>query len=116
MRRPDDKIWGRTTELFHNNTTSTHYIEIKAGGYCSQHRHAQKENVFYVIEGELEITWWDGDIEMVISIKAGEYDVIKVGVWHMFRAITDVKCVEMYDYKYDGVDIERRTEGGCSKA
>ena len=116
MRRPEDKVWGRTTRLFRNSTTSTYYLEIKAGGYCSQHRHMQKENVFYVAEGELKVTRWGGDIERVITIKAGEHDVVGVGVWHMFRAITDVKCIEIYDYKYDGVDIERRTQGGSERS
>ena len=114
MKRPIGKIWGRTTELFRNDTMSTHYLEIEAGGYCSQHRHMQKENVFCVIEGELEITWWDGDDDRKVVIMAGEHDTVSIGVWHMFRAITHVKCIEIYDYRYDGVDIERRTAGGLN--
>ena len=40
------------------------------------------------------------------------YFIIAPGIWHKFHALTDVKCIEIYEYLYDGVDIERRTEGG----
>ncbi len=115
----EEKIWGRTTELFRNGTTSTHYLEIKKGGYCSEHRHAQKANVFYLIEGELRIWFgasgvWDIHGASVLSEK---YRVIRIepGTWHKFHALTDVKCIEIYDYKYDGVDIERRIAGGLGE-
>ena len=116
--KSEEKIWGRTTELFHNNTTSTHYLEIKKGGYCSEHRHAQKSNIFYMIEGDLKITTWSRDDEdsMVLTPHSLHINfnnmVIRPKIWHKFHAITDVKCIEIYDYKYDGVDIERRAEGG----
>ncbi len=112
MRRKE-KIWGWTTELFRNNTTSTHYLEIKKGGYCSEHRHAQKVNLFFIISGTLEITTWSIDDDDYTWVRecTGSY-VIPVGTWHRFRALTVVKCIEIYDYKYDGVDIERRTVGG----
>lgn len=109
----EKKVWGNTIELFRNNTTSTHYLEINSGGYCSEHKHAQKENIFYVIEGELEIVWWDDDgMEHRHWIAKENCFTIPVGVWHCFRALTSVKCIEIYDYKYDGIDIERRTQGG----
>jgi mannose-6-phosphate isomerase-like protein (cupin superfamily) len=107
-----NKVWGETTELFNNNGSSTHYLEVKAGGYCSEHKHEQKDNVFYVIEGRLEIASWVGDEKHIRVLGRGDGYRIPVGVWHMFRALTDVKCVEVYDYKYDGVDIQRRTQGG----
>ncbi len=116
MLRPEEKVWGTTAELYRNGTTSTHYLEMKAGGYCSEHRHAQKVNIFYVIEGDLEITWWDGGNRRSAVVMNGQYDIVPIGIWHMFRAITNVKCIEIYDYQYDGVDIERRTEGGYDNA
>ncbi len=108
----EEKIWGFTTELFRNNTTSTHYLEIKKGGYCSEHRHAQKENIFYIISGELQIVFWSEKRRHTSTFTAGTGSIIPVGIWHKFHALTDVKCIEIYKYKYDGIDIERRTEGG----
>ncbi len=112
--RPQEKVWGTTMEVFRNNTASTHYLEIKRGGYCSEHRHAQKSNIFYVLEGELEIVWWlagDGHSVILDGDKRRRFRV-PVGQWHKFHALTDVKCIEVYEYEYDGVDIKRRTEGG----
>ncbi len=113
------KVWGWTTELFRNNTASTHYLEIKKNGYCSEHRHAQKSNEFFVIEGRLELTIWTAHLpnaSIVVLTPGANHFSINPGFWHKFRALTDVKCVEIYDYKYDGVDIERRTEGGLKDA
>ena len=76
------KVWGGTTELFNNNTTSTHYLEIKKGGYSSEHKHAQKTNIFYVIEGELEIMFWVGDVDHLQLLKRGDVWMVTVGVWH----------------------------------
>ncbi len=106
------KVWGFTTELFTNNTTSVHILDIKAGGYCSEHKHTQKDNIFHIVEGELEVTSWIGCECYIDVFKASEECIIPIGVWHKFHALTDVKCIEIYDYKYDGVDIERRTVGG----
>ena len=110
-----EKVWGWTTELFRNNTTSTHYLEIKKGGYCSEHRHAQKSNIFFVIEGTLEISkWFDGQRQTIEidHIPRWNSSMIDPNIWHKFHALTHVKCIEVYEYLYDGVDIERRTVGG----
>lgn len=109
----EEKVWGYTTELFRNNTTSTHYLQIQEGGYCSEHRHAQKGNIFYVIDGELEIVeWYEAAREIMLTPTSGIF-IIPPGRWHMFRARTYVECIEIYDYMYDGIDIERRKSGGC---
>lgn len=116
---PEKKIWGHTTELFRNGTTSTHYLEIKKGGYCSEHRHAQKANVFYLIEGKLLICFGAFGFSDLngSSVLSEKHRIIRIepGTWHKFHALTDVKCIEIYDYKYDGVDIERRVEGGLDE-
>ena len=108
------KVWGTTAEVFRNNMASTHYLEIKKGGYCSEHRHAQKANIFYVLEGELEIIWWYGGQQHRVVLKGIDRCRFRIPLkqWHKFHALTNVKCIEVYDYEYDGEDIKRRTEGG----
>lgn len=112
--RSENKVWGCTIELFRNNTMSVHHLEIKKGGYCSEHKHGQKVNKFYIVEGRLEIIMWKNGEEIIniISSNAITYIHIPIGTWHKFHALTDVKCIEIYDYTYDGMDIERRAEGG----
>lgn len=112
MEDPQIKIWGNTTEIFRNTSCTVHYLEIKKGGYCSEHRHARKSNVFYIISGILQITEWYDDGKHFTLLKPGDHFVIPVKRWHKFRAMVPVKCVEMYNFEYDGDDIERRCEGG----
>ena len=110
-----EKVWGHTTELFANNTTAMYYLDILASGYCSQHRHAQKDNAFYVIEGELLITSWSNEpisTEHTTRLRAGESCRVATGTWHRFEAVTATKCIEVYVYEHQGADIERRTVGG----
>jgi len=106
------KVWGETQELFNNGTVSVNYLKIKAGGYCSEHRHIKKSNQFFVISGRLAIQIWHGDNKDETIIKPGDMTTIPPGVFHRFWAITNVECLEIYEVRFDGEDIERRTHGG----
>ena len=110
------KIWGDTENIFSNGIVSVHFLNINKGGYCSEHQHAQKANIFFVIRGELEITRWDNGYELIVVLTPTNPTVrVEPGAWHRFRAFTDVKCIEVYDYCYDGIDIERREPGGLNE-
>ena len=111
------KNWGYTTKFFENAVVSAHHLEIKKGGYCSEHYHEYKYNEFYVISGELEITIRREDDEGNKTIdktilKAGQLSAVSPGFWHMFRGITKCEAIEMYQVLLIDPDIERRTEGG----
>jgi quercetin dioxygenase-like cupin family protein len=107
------KIWGETEKVFNNGIVSVHFLNIMKGGYCSEHRHQQKTNKFYVISGELEISIWteEGMIDRTI-LKAGQSTIIPINVYHKFQALTDVECIEIYEVRFHNEDIERRTTGG----
>ena len=107
------KIWGDTQNVFSNGIVSVHFLNILKGGYCSEHQHAQKTNQFFVISGELEISIWQDKktIDKTI-LRAGQSTIIPFGMWHKFVALTDVECIEIYEVKFGGDDIERRTQGG----
>lgn len=107
------KIWGFTESIFSNGIVSVHFLNINKGGYCSEHKHGQKTNHFYVVSGELEISvWQDKDTCDKTILKAGQSTVVPFDMWHKFKGITDVECVETYQVKFGGDDIERRTQGG----
>ena len=107
------KVWGETTRLFSDQRVEVHYLSINQNGYCSEHKHAWKTNLFYVIEGELLIRFWrKGNRIDETILKAGESMIIPTHVWHQFIGLTDVKCIEIYETGLWTADIERRVEGG----
>lgn len=107
------KVWGETVEIFNDSTVSTHVLEIEKGGFCSEHKHDQKSNIFYVIQGGLEVIIWTQEgVKDKTILQAGQGTTVPAGVWHKFHALTDVICVEIYTCRFIGQDIERRTTGG----
>jgi len=113
MMTRQGKNWGYTTEYFRNAMVSAHHLEIRKGGYCSEHCHEHKYNMFYIVSGQLELTIWrDAKMKDVTIIGEGQSTAVPPGFWHKFRAITSVHCIEMYQVLLNEPDIQRRTEGG----
>lgn len=123
--------WGDKYKIFDNGIFSVELIVIKKGGYCSEHHHLGRTNLFHVLEGELEITIFrEKDWPQIIDspdktiLKAGEsteikpmaYDPEKPELIHKFKAITNVKCIEICEARLYEKDIIRRTRGGVEKA
>ena len=107
------KKWGYTTDFFRNAIVSGHHLEIRKGGFCSEHHHEFKYNSFYIVSGQLELTIWrDEKMKDVTIIGAGQSTAVPPGFWHKFRGITSVHCIEMYQVLLVEPDIDRRTEGG----
>ena len=107
------KVWGETEEIFNSGVISVHHLKIKKGGYCSEHCHKFKSNLFFVLSGNLKLTIWTSEgKEDDTVIWQGESSEIPPGVYHKFTGLTDVECIEICETKLRGEDIERRTEGG----
>ena len=107
------KVWGETEEIFNDGIVSVNHLKIKKGGFCSEHRHKMKSNIFFIISGNLKLSIWkEGDIKDDTVIWTGESSEVPPGVFHSFKALTDVECLEIYEAKLRGEDIERRTQGG----
>lgn len=109
------KIWGNDDDIFQNMNVSVHYLDIKKGGFSSEHLHIHKANLFYVISGELEITIWrEKGMKDITVLRAGDSSAVASGFYHKFRALSDVQCIEIYQVFMQGPDIERRTQGGIT--
>ena len=110
------KVWGTTEEIFNNGIVSVHRLKIEKDGYCSKHTHQFKSNLFHVISGNLKIEQWtnpvDHDDTVVVT---GEKCEIPPLVWHRFKALTDVECIEIYEVKLRGEDIVRDGHGGIER-
>lgn len=107
------KTWGTTEEIFSTPDLSIHDLRIRAGGFCSEHRHRAKNNWFFVFDGHLEVTTWQqsGQADLTI-VGPGQSTTVPAGTWHRFKALTDTRAIELYWTELDPEDIERRTEGG----
>lgn len=109
------KIWGTTTEIFRNGIVELHRIQIKPGGYCSEHTHKYKYNMFIVETGRLKVTTWKAsDIKDVTEIGPQEQTVVPPGEKHLFEALSCTVAYELYWVELQGEDIERMTVGGIS--
>lgn len=111
-----DKTWGRTMCVFQTINVEAHYLDIKAGGYCSKHRHPKgKTNLFHVISGKLLVRVWDDDGVKILDstvLTAGQITTVGPQLWHQFEALEDTQCYEIYQIIIDPDDIERISEGG----
>jgi len=95
---------------------SAHYLNIKKGGYCSEHKHDHKYNVFFVISGLLKITIWrDENLKDTTILADNQTTAVPPGFWHSFEALKDTKAVEVYQVILEDPDIERRSQGGVKK-
>lgn len=107
------KKWGDMREIFESGTVSVHHLKIKKDGFCSEHRHQFKSNLFFVVSGNLKlIIWNESGMKDETVVWPGETTEIPPGVYHKFEALTDVECIEICEVKFMGEDIKRRTEGG----
>lgn len=107
------KVWGETEEIFNNGIVSVNHLKIKAGGYCSEHKHLKKSNQFFVLSGRLAVIIWNDEINGDETIiKPRESTTVPPGVFHKFWAVTNVECLEIYEVRFEDEDIERRTTGG----
>ncbi len=112
MMKQTPKIWGSTCKLFDLNNVEVHRIEVKAGGYCSEHSHKYKHNLFYVESGELHIRTWLANGKAIENcLLAGDILSVRPGVVHRFEGRELTVAYEIY-WAELGEDIIRLKPGG----
>jgi len=108
------KVWGTTSSLFCKNNVEIHRVVIKEGGYCSKHKHDYKYNAFFVERGQLKITVWKNDYDLVDEtvIRDNQMSTVHPKEYHKFEAIEDTVAYEIYWTEIDTKDIIREDCGG----
>ncbi len=107
------KSWGITEKLFDNGIVAIYLLKIKKGGFCSIHKHHYKSNVFHVLRGNLKLSVWNQEKESDDTVLfEGERTEIPPHVYHQFKGLTEVECLEVYTVGFMGEDINRKTVGG----
>lgn len=109
------KVWGWTKAIFQSDSTEVQHLHVKKGWQCSDHEHAFKHNLFYLLKGRMRITVEkDGLLDQTI-LEPGEMTAIKPGDKHRFEALTACELIELYWVCLDPDDIKRYTHGGETK-
>ncbi len=110
------KVWGMNRPIFKNHNVEIHYLTIKKGGYCSEHKHTHKFNKFVVIKGQIKIfvckNYEGYFLEEAIVLNPGEEAIINPGDFHKFEAVMDTDILEIYWVELQEDDIFRRNSGG----
>lgn len=110
------KIWGTTKPLLVTPLIEIHKIDILPDSYCSWHHHSQKWNLFYVLEGELDIEVRRRAYALtdMTPLCQGELTTVQPGEVHRFcnRSSDMVSALEVYYLSPLSEDIIRETVGG----
>lgn len=113
-----EKEWGKSQRVSRLNGVDTYHIAVMPDGYCSIHRHIAKNNLFYLLTGQLRI--FSGNMngylfvaEMVVDLLPGEQYIVPAGMWHYFRAgSSPTDALEVYWAETSDDDIVRLSPGG----
>ena len=89
---------GWDLRFFHSDRMTFAYTEVAAGADVHEHHHVQEE-VFFVIEGELEVRIGD----QVALVHAGDAAVVPSGEAHAVRAVTSCRLLVVDHPRRDSV-------------
>ena len=95
---------------FHNAEEGVRYIafiELLPGQVRGNHYHKAKEEMLYVIQGEvlLLVTDVESKVQASVSLRAGDLAVIQTGVAHALRATAPGQAIEFSATRFDPADI-----------
>ena len=110
------KVWGTTEALVKAPKMQLHRITFEKGGVCSEHSHASRYNLFYVLSGELIVRIWVDGVPLESVLHAHEYIAAEPGDRHQFEGLTSGVALEIYwpgDWSEVVLDMDilRYTEG-----
>ena len=113
------KVWGRTEALLVTPMIEVHRIYVEPDMKCSIHKHEHQWNMFYCINGAIDIHVEKNDYDLtdVTKLEGGDYTSVAPGEWHWFETSTMVirkqtEVLEIYYLEPISADIIRKTVGG----
>ena len=109
-----ERRWGSYVRLCLNDRIELRRLSILAGGFCSQHWHDTKSNLFIVESGALRVKLLESQTEVLLG--PGEAVTVASGLLHQFAADADSVVYELAIAKagemMDVDEIHRLTESG----
>ena len=108
-----EKIWGQDLLVFSGNCVEIHLLKLRpcpitgAPTSCSLHTHSVKNNLFWVLKGEVGIVM-NGTYTLLLE---NEMTEIFAGQEHMFIAAVPATVIEIVWANNITEDIHRKNEG-----
>jgi len=83
------------------------FLDIDAGGFCTQHLHRNKINRFLVRAGRLSVFVWTGGDVVETLLRPGEHLDVPAWTVHQFRADDPCRCWEAYFPAHADATVQR---------
>jgi len=85
------------------------FIELLPGQVRGNHYHQVKEELVYVIRGEvlLSVADIDSKARASVALRAGDLAVIRTRIAHAFRAVAPGQAIEFSSTRFDSADIHK---------
>lgn len=88
---------GKLTQLIHEGFSQVNVLHSKSGVIRGQHFHKIAKEAFYVIEGEVRVSFSLGEKKEDKSFKTGDFFMVYPFVKHSMFFPVDCTMVQMYD-------------------
>lgn len=92
-----NKVWGHE-EVIVNSTYCGKILHLKEGYQCSLHHHKEKDETFYILEGEVEMEVGSSKTVMTPGMKVRIYPHTN----HRFKGLAPSKILEISTHHEDG--------------
>jgi len=110
-----DKKWGRELIIANEPEYCGKILVVKARAGSSIHRHLNKKETFYCLQGKVILILYpedsdeESDDETMLLTPEDEPITILPGRWHHFHGVEDSQILEVSTH-HDDSDVERKTE------
>ena len=105
------KVWGEEIWLTNIPLYCAKFLTLNDGHQCSLHRHLQKTETFFVLEGSVNLevrTDPDKKALSTIRLEAGENYHIPAGIFHRFSTAKPGGAIILeVSTRHDDLDVER---------
>ena len=88
---------GALTQLCREGWKQINVTSSKAGVFRGGHYHKNNKEAFYIIKGEIEIQLTKDGREETVTVKEGDFFVLKPYAVHSFKFKQDTLMVALYD-------------------
>ena len=103
------KTWGQKWNVFQNDLCEVSILYLQPNRRCSWHKHREKYNQFFVIEGQINIKHEYG----IAHVGKGQIFTTRPGEMHEFQTLdTPAVVQEIMFVQYCPEDIQREELGG----